>query len=58
MTKSIIVTKAEKDKFRVLVCYIQRGINFHDAIKANEEAVRLAEEEHITNVHLIDIPKA
>jgi len=53
MTKSIRVTKADKGKYKVLVCYIQRGINFTNAIKANEEAIRLAEEEHITDIHLI-----
>jgi len=58
MTRSIIVTKADKNKFKVLVCFVQRGINFSNAEMANEEAKRVAEQEHISDIHLIDIPKA
>jgi hypothetical protein len=57
--KSIYVLPAEKGKFKVLVCYIQEGINFHDASKANQEATRMAEEYHINaeDVHLMTIPE-
>jgi len=55
--KSIFVLPADKGKFKVLVCYIQRGINFHDASKANEEAIRLAKEEHISDIHLYEKTK-
>jgi len=55
--KSVFVVPAEKGKFKVLVCYIQRGINFNDASKANSEATKVAEEEHITDVHLYEEAK-
>ena len=54
MTKSIVVTKGDKGKYKVLVCFVQRGINFSDPKMANNEAKRLAEEEHISNVQLIE----
>jgi len=53
MSKSIFVVPAEKGKFKVLVCFIQRGIDFSDAKMANREAKRLAQEEHINDVHLL-----
>jgi len=52
MSKSVIVIPADKGKFKVLVCYIQRGIDFSDANMANNEAKRLAGEEHISDIHL------
>lgn len=55
MTKSIVVTKAEKNKFKVLVCFVQRGISFSDVKMANREAERLAIEEHINTVKLLEV---
>ena len=54
MTKSIVVIKDEKDKFKVLVCFVQRGINFSSPNMANREATRLGVLEHIPDVHLIE----
>ena len=56
MTKSVYVTKGDKGKFKVLVCFVQRGINFSDSRMANTEAKRLAKQEHIQDqdVHLIE----
>ena len=52
MTKSIVVTNADKGKYKVLVCFVQRGIYFSSPALANQVAKKLAEEEHIDNVHL------
>jgi len=52
MSKSIIVTKDGK-KFKVLVCYVQRGISFTTPSLANSEAKRIGAEERIDNVILI-----
>jgi len=53
--KSVIVIKDGKgktDKFRVLVCFIQRGINFSNPDNANAEAKKIAKEEHINHLSL------
>jgi len=54
MSKSIIVIPADKGKFKVLVCYIQRGIDFPNSDMANTEATRLAGEKHISDIHLYE----
>jgi len=53
MTKSIIVTK-DGNKFKVLVCYVQRGITFSSSKYANNEAMRIGKAEHIENIMLIN----
>jgi hypothetical protein len=53
MSKSIIVTKDGK-KFKVLVCFVQRGISFNQATLANKEAIRIGSEERIDNVILME----
>jgi len=49
--RSIIVTKNE-NKYKILVCFIQRGINFSSSTLANSEAQKIAVQEHINNVML------
>lgn len=53
MSKSVIVIKDGK-KFKVLVCFIQRGIEFSNPENANKEAQEIADYEHIDNVKLYE----
>ena len=53
MSRSVIVTK-DGDKFKVLVCFVQRGVTSNSAKLANEEAKRIAEKEHINNIKLYE----
>jgi len=51
MSKSVIVVQ-DKDKFKVMVCFVQRGIELNSAELANKEAQRVADHERIDNVIL------
>ena len=53
MSRSVIVTK-DGDKFKVLVCFVQRGVISNSAMLANSEATRIAKQESITNIHLYE----
>ena len=52
MPKSIVVTQ-DKDKYKVLVCFVQRGIQFSTLELANKEAERIGKEEKINNILLL-----
>jgi hypothetical protein len=46
MTKTIAVVRGEKrGTFKVLVNYIQRGVTVHSAGLANQEAIKISENE-------------
>ena len=53
MSRSVIVTK-DGDKFKVLVCFVQRGVTSNSAMLANSEATRIAKQESITDIHLYE----
>jgi len=48
MSRTIVVVQSG-DKFKVLVCYVQRGIEVNSAKLANAEAKRIGVNEHINN---------
>jgi len=51
--RSVIVTK-DGDKFKVMVCFVQRGIISNSAQLANSEATRIAKEEAISDIKLYE----
>jgi hypothetical protein len=53
MARSVVVLK-DKDNFKVMVCFVQRGVTSNSAKLANSEAKRIAKLESITNIHLYE----
>lgn len=52
MTTIAVVPAEDKDCFKVLVNYIQRGIVFHSRSLANNEATKISEMQHCDNLVL------
>jgi hypothetical protein len=53
MSRSVIVVK-DGEKFKVMVCFVQRGVTSNSAQLANSEAKRIAKDEAITYVKLYE----